>query len=358
MNGSVGIWKCRRNKVSLELFHDAHKDIQESLRLSRQTYQLLENRELQDFANFKPVHMSPPYLKKGDLVGITAPARWVEPEDMGSFISVLAEEGLRALTGPIHTRTNQFAGDDSTRLSDLQSMLDHPEIQAIFCARGGYGSARLINDIDLSGFSKNPKWLVGFSDITALHSLLQVRLGCESLHAGMPYTIRNIPDRNNPGISSMFGALRGEMQDYKVNAHELNREGAAEGRLLGGNLSVLYSLAGTPFQLDTTNAILFLEDVDEYLYHIDRMMRTLKLAGMLSGLAGLIIGGMTDMHDNEIPFGSDAFEIVRDVVRDYNYPVLFDFPAGHCDPNLALVLGREHKMSVDEQKASLSGLIS
>ncbi|MCK4750229.1 MAG: LD-carboxypeptidase [Bacteroidales bacterium] len=297
--------------------------------------------------------MRPQYLNKGDLAGITAPARWINPEDMENFMSILEAEGFRSVTGPIHTRHHQFAGDDPSRLDDLQSMLDNPDIRAIFCARGGYGSARLLKDIDLSEFAKNPKWLIGFSDITALHSLLQARLGCESLHACMPYSLRDIADRGNPGITSMFDALRGNMPEYRVDAHSLNRCGQAEGTLLGGNLSVLYSLTGTPYQLDTKNSILFREDVDEYLYHIDRMMQNPKLSGMLSDLKGLVIGGMTDMRDNEVPFGSNAFQIIRDTVSGFDYPVLFDFPAGRRNPNLALVLGRKYKLIVDAMAGNL-----
>lgn len=293
--------------------------------------------------------MRPPYLKKGDLVGIAAPARWVNQDDIAGFMKVLKKEGYEALSGEIHPRHHQFAGDDPARLADLQSMFDHPDIRAIFCARGGYGSMRLLEDIDLSEFSKNPKWLVGFSDITALHSLLWTRLKCESLHAGMPYTFKDISGPEDPGITSLFGVLRGEMPGYKVEPHPLNRSGEAEGILTGGNLSVLYSLTGTPYQPDTRDAILFLEDVDEYLYHIDRMMLNLKLSGMLTGLKGLIVGGMTDMHDNETPFGRDAFQIIRDAVNEYDYPVLFDFPAGHRDPNLVLVLGRKHRLTVDDK---------
>ena len=311
---------------------------------------------MQDFHYFNPVQLRPPTLRKGDLVGITAPARWVDPKDLEFFMAVMEAEGFRTHVGAVHTHHHQFAGDDSARLKDLQAMLDHPDIRAIFCARGGYGSLRLLEDIDLRGFSKNPKWLVGFSDITALHALLQVGLGCESLHAGMPYSFRGMTGQENPGISSMLDALRGEMPDYSVEPHALNRTGDAEGILLGGNLSVLYSLTGTPYQPDTKNAILFLEDVDEYLYHIDRMMQNLKLSGMLSGLKGLIIGGMTDMNDNEVPFGSDAYQIILDSISDYNYPVLFDFPAGHRNPNLALVLCRKYRLSVDKQgMGTLSG---
>lgn len=306
---------------------------------------------MKDFVYFKHMQLSPPYLKKGDMVGIAAPARWVDHGDTETFVAALESEGYRVFTGAIHNRYHQFAGDDATRLSDLQSMFDDPDLHAVFCARGGYGSARLLDRIGLSGFAGNPKWLVGFSDITALHSLLYTRLGCESLHAAMPYTMK-YPDNgqeavHEPGIRSLFDTLQGKLSAYTVEPHALNRSGKAEGVLLGGNLSVLYSLTGTPFQPDTQDAILFLEDTDEYLYHIDRMMLNLKQAGMLSGLRGLVVGGMTEMHDNEVPFGPDANRIILDAVREYSYPVLFDFPAGHRQPNMPLILGRCHQLAVE-----------
>ncbi len=295
----------------------------------------------------------PPYLKSGDLVGITAPARWVDPEEMQNFLSILEEQGLKTLTGSIYTRHNQFAGEDSNRLEDLQQMLDHPDVRAIFCVRGGYGTIRLLDRIDLKGFANHPKWVVGFSDITALHSFLQMRIGVACIHAVMPYTLRDVADFKDPGIVSLFKVLKGELPSYDVPPHPLNREGKGKGVLLGGNLSVLYSLTGTPFQFPTRGAILFLEDVDEYLYHIDRMMQNLKLAGMLGNLSGLLVGGLTDMHDNEVPFGMDAAQIIREAVESFDFPVCFDFPAGHIEGNMAMILGREVSLEVGDNGSQL-----
>jgi muramoyltetrapeptide carboxypeptidase len=300
------------------------------------------------------MQIRPPILKRGDLVGIAAPARWVRPEDISVFVNILEEEGYEIRIGKVHRRFNQFAGNDSERLADLQSMFNDPGVRAIFCARGGYGSMRLLGEIDLEEFSKYPKWLVGFSDITALHSLLQDRLGCESIHAGMPYTFKNHSYREDKSITSLLDVIRGLMPEYRVKPHQLNRHGETEGILKGGNLSVLYSLTGTPYQPDTRDAILFLEDIDEYLYHIDRMMINLKLSGMLSDLRGLIIGGMTDMHDNEISFGKDTCQIIREAVDEYDYPLLFDFPAGHTNSNTALILGRNHRIIVDDRGGYLT----
>jgi len=296
----------------------------------------------------------PQYVKPGDLVSIAAPARWVDPADIQKFLSMLEQEGLKTMTGSIFTRHHQFAGNDKDRLNDLQQMLDHPDIKAIFCARGGYGTLRFLDKIDLKGFAKHPKWVVGFSDITALHAYLQMRIGVASVHAAMPYTLKDVTDRENPAAVSLFGILKGEFPSYTIPAHSLNRKGKSSGILLGGNLSVLYSLTGTLFQFPTKGAILFLEDVDEYLYHIDRMMQNLKLTGMLENLAGLVVGGMTDMNDNEVPFGKDAVEIIREAVEEFDFPVCFDFPAGHVEDNMAIVLGRQVSLEVTEKGSQLS----
>ncbi len=296
----------------------------------------------------------PPYVKSGDLVGITAPARWVDPEDIRNFLTMLEHEGLKAMTGSIHTRHHQFAGEDKERLDDLQQMLDHPDIKAIFCARGGYGTMRLLDKIDLKGFARHPKWVVGFSDITALHAYLQMRIGVASLHAAMPYTFKEVTDTDDPSADSLFRILKGELPSYAVPPNPLNREGTGTGILLGGNLSLLCSLTGTPYQFPTGGTVLFLEEVDEYLYHIDRMMQNLKLAGMLENLAGLVVGGLTDMHDNEVPFGMDAAEIVRAAVEGFGYPVCFDFPAGHLMPNLAMVLGKQVTLEVSDEGSQLN----
>jgi len=295
----------------------------------------------------------PPYLKPGDLVSIAAPARWVDPEDIKNFLSLLEQEGLKTITGTIFTRHHQYAGRDKDRLDDLQKMLDHPEIKAIFCARGGYGTLRLLEKIDLKGFAEHPKWVVGFSDITALHAYLQMRIGVASLHAAMPFTLKDVIDSKHPAVESLFGILKGEFPSYNVPAHSLNRKGKSSGILLGGNLSLLYSLTGTLFQFPTQGAILFLEEVDEYLYHIDRMMQNLKLAGMLENLSGLVVGGLTDMHDNEVPFGKNAAEIIREAVEEYDFPVCFDFPAGHVEGNMAMALGRQVSFEVNDDGSQL-----
>ena len=294
----------------------------------------------------------PPYLSTGDRVGIAAPARWVEKKDVEFFIKELGNEGWKVEQGRLYSRNDQFSGTDEERLGDLQRMLDDPEIKAIFCARGGYGTGRLLDSIDLNGFAAHPKWISGLSDITALHSCILMKIGTAVIHSAMPYTIGK--ENDPPGLESLVSILQGELPEYKVPGHKLNRNGRGRGILLGGNLSVLYSLTGTPYQMPTRGAILFLEDVDEYLYHVDRMMLNLRMAGMLEHLNGLVVGGMTDMKDNDIPFGKNAFEIIREAVEPYNYPVCFGFPAGHQAPNLAMVLGREVHLEVGPENSIMN----
>ena len=289
----------------------------------------------------------PSFLSPGDKIGLAAPARWVEENDIRFFIEQLEKQGYKVIAGSVHRRFNQFSGTDDERINDLQTMLDDPEIKAIICVRGGYGSARMLGRIDFNSFALNPKWITGFSDITALHCCILMRMGTAVLHSGMPYTFRD--GKDEAGRNSLMDALRGNFPAYEVPANKMNRTGRGEGILLGGNLSVLYSLTGTSYQIPTSGAILFLEDVDEYLYHIDRMMLNLKLAGMLEPLNGLIIGGMTDMHDNDIPFGKNAYEIIMEAVEPYDFPVCFGFPAGHQEPNLALILGREVHLEVNSE---------
>ncbi len=296
-------------------------------------------------AYFDTMMQIPPYLSPGDKIGLAAPARWVDEDDIRFFTEHLEEQGYQVRTGSVHRRFHQFSGTDEERVNDFQSLLDDPEIRAVICVRGGYGSARILERIDFNAFAMNPKWIAGFSDVTALHSCILMKMGTAVLHSGMPYTFREGKDED--GLKSLMNALRGNFSAYEVQADKMNRTGRAEGILLGGNLSVLYSLTGTSYQIPTRGAILFLEDVDEYLYHIDRMMLNLSLAGMLEHLSGLVIGGMTDMHDNDTPFGKNAYEIVMEAVDAYDFPVSFGFPAGHQEPNLAMILGREVHLEVN-----------
>ncbi|MEC8273968.1 MAG: LD-carboxypeptidase, partial [Bacteroidota bacterium] len=242
---------------------------------------------------------------------------------------------------------HQFSGKDDERTKDLQSMLDNQDIKAILCVRGGYGTVRIIDNIDFSHFQKNPKWLAGYSDITVLHSQIH-KLNVASLHSTMPISFSS---NTSEALKSLKYALLGKNLSIKIDHHPFNRLGEAKGQIVGGNLSILYSLMGSPSELNTDEKILFIEDLDEYLYHVDRMMMSLKRSGKLSNLKGLIVGGMTKMNDNAIPFGKDAESIIKDAVSEYNYPVCFGFPAGHIKDNRTLKLGVIAELKVDKQSS-------
>ncbi len=292
--------------------------------------------------------IQPPYLKKGDKVAIVSPARSITFEEVHPSIRVLQKYGLEVILGThVFSRFNQFAGSDDHRKKDLQQMLDDDSIRAIICTRGGYGSVRIIDNLDFTKFTRRPKWIVGYSDITVFHSHIHTCFGIETLHATMPKNIlSDIPDDS---VKSMVNTLFGGAVQYTMPGTKFSREGHAEGVLTGGNLSIIYNLMGSVSEPDTRGKILFLEDLDEYLYHVDRMMMNLKRAGKLSGLAGLILGGMSKMNDNTIPFGKSAEEIISEAVAEYKYPVCFNFPAGHTEKNMALILGRKIKFTVGKQ---------
>ena len=298
--------------------------------------------------------ITPAYLKQGDTVGIIAPARKIDKSDIDNAFKVFESWGLQVKLGAnINKEYNQFAGEDDERASDLQNMLNDNEVKAIIAARGGYGTVRLLEKVNLYALLKMPKWVVGYSDITILHSALNHQMNIESIHGTMPI---NFPPsgKENKSLISLKNVLFGEKPVYTFPSHPQNITGKTEGTLIGGNLSVLYSLAGSKYDINTGNTVLFLEDLDEYLYHIDRMMMNFKLSGKLDKLRGVVVGGMTEMRDNEVPFGKTAEEIVKDIMKDYNIPVVFNFPAGHTNPNLALVLGRHVKLEVDNSQSTLT----
>lgn len=288
--------------------------------------------------------IKPPFLKKGDKIGIIAPARKISMAELQFAINVFDSWGLVPVYGKnLFGSNHQFSGTDRERAEDLQEMLDDNSVKAIISARGGYGTLRIIDDIDFSNFVKNPKWIIGYSDITVLHSHIHRNFGIETLHATMPINF----SKNAEALETMRRALFGENINYDIKTDTLNKNGNGEGELVGGNLSLLYALTGSKSDIETKGKILFLEDLDEYLYHLDRMMISLKRTGKLNELAGLIVGGMSDMKDNTIPFGKNAEEIISDAVKEFNYPVCFNFPAGHIDKNLALILGRNVRLSVE-----------
>ena len=287
-------------------------------------------------------------LKKGDTVALAATARKVSREEMAPAIERLRAWGLNVLVPEgLYDEENQFAGSDGHRAALLQRQLNDPEVKAILCCRGGYGTVRIIDRLDFKCFSLNPKWIVGYRDVTVLHSHLHT-LGFPTIHGTMPI---NFGATESPATESLKSVLFGEKIDYQWDGD--GREGVAEGVVVGGNLSILYSLCGSRSQIDTRGKILLIEDLDEYLYHIDRMMQALKRCGMLDGLAGLVVGGMTDMHDNTVPFGHTAEQIVMEAVAEHDYPVAFHAPFGHLgDNNLALPLGRKMRLESDNSKKS------
>ena len=292
----------------------------------------------------------PPFLKPNAIIGITSTARKISLLEIEPAIKILKSWGFRVEIAPnIGLEDHQFAGNDEERTKAFQGFLDNPKIDAIICARGGYGSVRILDLLDWSRFKKNPKWICGYSDVTAIHSKLH-QLGFESLHSTMPI---NFESNTKDALETFRKALTGSVFDVSATAHNHNKTGKAKAQLVGGNLSMLYSLLGSPDQINTNGKILFIEDLDEYLYHIDRMMMALKRAGMLRNLAGLVIGGMTDMNDNTIPFGKTAVEIIAEHLQEYHYPIGFNFNAGHLDNNQTLILGSAYTLEVTKTKATL-----
>ncbi len=288
----------------------------------------------------------PPFLKQGDTVGITCPARKISVEEIQAAIDILKSWGLNIVLGDtIGKADNQYGGTDAERKTDFQRMLDDSSIKAIIAARGGYGTVRIMDDLNFRAFMDAPKWVVGFSDITYLHTQLNCNIGMESLHSIMPSTFSI---NTTQAIQSLKDALFGNTLNYEFSPHAFNRNGIMQGEIVGGNLSILYSILGTKTIFDTTNKILFIEDLDEYLYHVDRMMMAMKRAGKLSHLKGLIVGGMTEMNDNTVPFGKTAEEIISEHFSEYDYPVCFGFPCGHIADNRALYMGKHATVEVNE----------
>lgn len=291
----------------------------------------------------------PPNLKKGDTVAIVATARKNIEDNLKPAISWLKNWGLEVVVGStIGLDHNQLAGTDEQRAADFQEQLDNPNIKAIWCVRGGYGTVRMIDLLDFTKFKQSPKWIVGFSDVTVLHSHLNT-MGFASIHGIMPVSSK----ASEEAKETLRKALFGEPIEYNVPCEFMNKYGTAKGELVGGNLSILYSLFGSPSAIDCSDKILFIEDLDEYLYHIDRMMMNLKRNGCLESLKGIIVGGMTKMKDNEIPWGKNALEIIQDVTKNYNIPVIYNFPAGHMADNRALIFGKQVTMEVNDLESKV-----
>lgn len=282
------------------------------------------------------------YLKKGDRIAIISTARKISPQELEPAISEFERWGLEVVLGDnIYCEDNQFSGTVDQRASDLQQMLDDDSVKAVVCARGGYGTVQIIDKIDFSKFIKKPKWIVGYSDVTVLHSHINQNFNIETLHAIMPVNFNENPEKQNE-VQLLKNALFGEKLKYEIEKHKFTTlDKSIKSEVVGGNLSIIYSLLGSTSIINSDKRILFFEELDEYLYHIDRMMMNIERNGLLQKPEALLIGGMTDMNDNNIPFGKNAEEIIFDFVKRHNIPAVFGFPAGHLSPNNPIILGRE-----------------
>lgn len=292
----------------------------------------------------------PNHLQPGDKISIVCTARFVEKSDINEAIHLAESWGLKVVLGSsIGLKHHQFGGTDIERLQDLQNQINNPQIKAIWCARGGYGTARILDNIDCKPLLKHSKWIIGYSDITALHLYIQ-HFGLCSLHAQMPVDLASKSDKT---IESLKMSLFVKPCNIQYTSKFNSQNGYAKGTLIGGNLSVLYSVLGTKNLPDFSDKILFIEDIDEYLYHIDRMMLNLSRNGVLQQLKGIIVGSMTKMNDNNIPFGKSAQEIIAHYTNRLNIPIAYDCPVGHGFENLCLTLGAEIRLHVDENKISI-----
>ncbi|PBQ32126.1 LD-carboxypeptidase [Sphingobacteriaceae bacterium] len=290
--------------------------------------------------------LAPSYLKKGDTVLIIGTARARSKDQVEPAIEILKSWGLKVEAGKhLYKKHNQFAGTDKERAHDLQWALDHISAKAILIAGGGYGTLRIIDLINFEKFKKNPKWIIGYSDTTVIQSRL-TKLKVASIHGTMAFQFT----KNAEATESLKKALFGEKLEYEIQKNKLNRSGSADAEVVGGNLSLLYALSGSVDDISTKNKILFIEDLDEQLYHIDRMILQLKRSGKLKDLKGLIVGGMSEMKDNAVPFGKTAEEIIKDAVKEYKYPVCFSFPAGHIENNMALYFGKKARLSITKSR--------
>lgn len=306
----------------------------------------------------------PPYLKRGDTIGITAPAGHITLERLGPAIAVMESWGYKIKIGnTVGKQDFSFGGTDDERAADFQQMLDDPAIKAVMCARGGYGIVRIIDRLNWSRFKLKPKWIIGFSDVTVLHSHIQRNCGIATIHSKMcnsfPDDWTNAEPIQVQTIQSIYDALSGKKMKYSAFSNTCNKAGMAEGALVGGNLKALETLAGTESDIHTAGKILFVEDTGEYLYSIDRMFWHLQRTGKLKALKGLIVGGFNIKPDDEgEEFGRTLQEIVLSRVKNYTYPVCFDFPVGHQRANFALKCGVRHRLTVTSDETTLTEIIS
>ena len=298
----------------------------------------------------------PPYLSPGDTIALAAPARKISKAEIQPAEQWLKSVGFNIFYDDrLFAEDHQFAGDDLLRTRYFQDLLNDDSVKAIWCARGGYGSARIIDRLDFTHFRQHPKWICGYSDITVFHSHIQQNLQTATLHATMPV---NVSETNTqlPVCQSFLNAITCKDLSYEIDSHPLSRPQPFSGILTGGNLSMLYSLIGSPSDINTTGKVLFIEDLDEYLYHIDRMILNLKRSGKLSNIKALLVGHLSDMHDNTVPFGKTAEEIVADHCQTFDFPLIFNVPAGHLPDNRAFRMGCQIEGIIKDNKFILKSL--
>ena len=299
--------------------------------------------------------IKPEYLTKGDTVAIVAPSGVLKNYDnyIHKAKELLKNWGLNVIVGKnVFNDAGHFSGTDQERTLDFQMALDDESVKAIWCARGGYGAMRVIDNLNFEKFRKNPKWIVGYSDITAIHSDLHIE-NSESIHAIMCKSLNELDIYNDESVSLLKKTLFGEKLSYQIKGNSYNIEGDTKGQLVGGNLTLLHCLLGSESSINTDGKILFIEDLGEYLYHIDRMLYSLKRAGYFNNLKGIIVGDFTDLRKNTTPFGRNLNELILEIVSDYNIPVAFDFPAGHGEENFPMIFGREIEFSVKKEGSSI-----
>jgi muramoyltetrapeptide carboxypeptidase len=299
--------------------------------------------------------IQPPYLKIGDTVAIVAPSGVLNGRDkeIKQAKELLKNWGLNVVVGAhVFNKANHFAGTDNERAEDFQKALDNPSIKAIWCARGGYGTVRMIDKLDYTKYKENPKWVIGYSDITAIHNQLNIE-GSESIHAMMCTSLTDDLSKIEESLETFKCALFGKPLNYTINGSLYNKTGSVTAPLVGGNLTLLHTMLGSKTSIDTSGKILFIEEIGEYKYHIDRMLQSLKRAGYFENLKGLIVGDMSKMRKNTTPWGTSIEQLILDVVAEYDFPVLFGFPAGHEDDNRALILGRTIQLTVGKDKSTV-----
>ncbi|MBL85178.1 MAG: LD-carboxypeptidase [Winogradskyella sp.] len=297
----------------------------------------------------------PPYLKKGDTVAIVAPSGILKnrEREVQQAVDLLKSWGLHATVGKhVFSKANHFAGTDAERCEDLQKAMDDPTISAIWCARGGYGTVRILDKLDYTKLKENPKWIIGYSDITALHNQLHNQ-GFESLHALMCVSLTKDISEVQESVDTFKAALFGKPKNYDLEGSKYNREGEAKGQLIGGNLTMLHTMLGSDTSLDTSGKILFIEEIGEYKYHIDRMLQSMKRAGYFENLKGLVVGDMSKLRKNTTLWGTSIEQLILDALEEYDFPIAFNMPAGHEKDNRALVLGREVELKVGKDKSNL-----